>query len=134
VSDSSPTYQDRPPSLPNVQFWRISPWHPACYLSLAATPGRNVEGFNNPILSKGEIMPLVLLPQGKSLSLNEGDKDAVSNPNTETGQYVLSFNLMPLSVQFQILPHAHHPFVVPKGGASIENNGPVDLVVTTPGL
>lgn len=79
-------------------------------------------------------MPLVLLPKGKSLSLNEGDRDAVSNPNPEGGQYVLAFNLMPLSVQFEILPHAHHPFIVPRGGATIENNGSVDLVVTTPGL
>src|SRR5215213_2022950 len=100
-----------PAEPPRRPLSGISPWHQACYLSPTATPGRNVEGFNNPILSKGEIMPLVLLQQGKSLSLNEGDQDAVSNPNTETGQYVLSFNLMPLSVQFKILPHAHHPFV-----------------------
>ena len=79
-------------------------------------------------------MPLVVLQKGKSLSLNEGDHDAVTNPNTKEGQYVMSFNLMPLSVQHHILPHGHQAFVVPKGGASVENNGSVDLVVITPGL
>ena len=79
-------------------------------------------------------MPLVVLGKGKSLSLNEGDHDAVTNPNTKEGQYVLAFNLMPLSIQHHILPHGHQAFVVPKGGASIENNGSVELVVITPGL
>lgn len=79
-------------------------------------------------------MPLVVLGKGKSLSLGEGDHDAVVNPNTKEGKYVLAFNLMPLSIQHFILPHAHQAFVVPKGGASIENNGSVGLVVITPGL
>jgi hypothetical protein len=84
--------------------------------------------------SKGEAMPLVTLLKGHSLKLNEGDHDSVVNPHTQEGKYVLSFNLMPLSIQHMILPHAHQAFIVPKGGASVENNGPVDLVVITPGL
>jgi hypothetical protein len=79
-------------------------------------------------------MPLVVLQKGKSLPLKEGDHDAVTNPNTKEGKYVLSFNLMPLSIQHHILPHGHQAFVVPKGGASVENNGSVELIVITPGL
>jgi hypothetical protein len=79
-------------------------------------------------------MPLVVLQKKKSLSLKEGDHDAVTNPNPKEGKYVLAFNLMPLSIQHHILPHGHQAFVVPKGGASIENNGSVELVVITPGL
>jgi len=79
-------------------------------------------------------MPLVLLGKGKSLKLNENDHDAVSNPHPMEGKYVLAFNLMPLSIQHFIGPHGYQKFIVPKGGATIENNGEVDLTVITPGL
>jgi hypothetical protein len=79
-------------------------------------------------------MPLVLLEPGKSLALQEKDHDAVSNPHPSEGKYVLSFNLMPLSIQHMIPPHGYQPFIVPKGGASIENNGKIALTVITPGL
>ena len=80
-------------------------------------------------------MPLVLLEPGKSLNLPSGNDDyAVSNPTTQAGQYTLSFNAFPLSIQMHILPHAYHPFGMPDKGGTIGNNGDVSLVVTTPGL
>jgi hypothetical protein len=79
-------------------------------------------------------MPFVSLKPGALLNLNAGNHDAVMNPSDREGQYVVAFNLMPLSVQHTIPAHSNQPFVVPEGGATVQNNGAVELTVSTPGL
>lgn len=83
-------------------------------------------------------MPIVDLEPGKSIPLSEcKDRDqlletTIANNGKDEGRYVISYDLMPLSVQYTI--KAGHSVTLCSPAGTIENDGKVALTVTTPGL
>jgi hypothetical protein len=73
-----------------------------------------------------------VLQPGKSLELNQGDKDEIQNHSDKEGDYTIAFNTHPLVVQHTLKKGHHITFVVPQGGAKLANNGNVELTVSTP--
>jgi hypothetical protein len=79
-------------------------------------------------------MPLVSLRPGKSLELNQGDKDEIKNESDKEGDYTIAFHTHPLIVKHTLKPCHHVTMVIPDGGVRIANDGQVKLTIVTPGL
>ena len=83
-------------------------------------------------------MPIVDLEFGHSIPLSAcKDRDemletTVANNADSEGKYVISYDLMPLSVQYTIAPGHHVTLCSPEG--MLQNDGGTSLTVTTPGL
>ncbi len=73
-----------------------------------------------------------VLHPGKSLELNQGDKDEVQNNSQHEGDYTIAFNTHPLVVKHTLKAGHHVAIVVPDGGVRIANDGKVELTVITP--
>jgi hypothetical protein len=79
-------------------------------------------------------MPHISLHPGKSLDLNQGDKDEIQNHSDKEGDYTVAFHTHPLVVKHTLKPGHHVTIHVPQGGVTIANDGHVGLTVVTPGL
>jgi hypothetical protein len=72
------------------------------------------------------------LEPGKSLELNQGDKDEVQNLSHKEGDFTVAFNTHPLVVKHTLKAGHHYVITVPQGGVRIGNDGHVPLTVLTP--
>ena len=83
-------------------------------------------------------MPLVALEPKKSIPLsackdrNPIASTVITNPSAEEGKFVVSYNDMPLSVQYTLEPK--HSITMCSAAGEITNDGTVTLEVSTPGL
>jgi hypothetical protein len=72
------------------------------------------------------------LEPGKSLELNQGDRDEVQNNSHHEGDYIIAFNSHPLEVKHSLKSKHHSILTVPSGGVRIINDGKVELIVVSP--